>query len=465
MKSFVFGIENYCNVKFIGDKDSPKKNKWFVNQSVMLKNGFDLDEIIISPIEIKNIDGKNNFYEVECNGIKRYFDDLDLKFPFLYDIDLSFYFKPIDELIRENIKFFFLIETGDYECISRIKLNDNILKYLSLGQCIIVFNTSYEPCDPHLSNFLWEIKNFSIKYNLSQNNFKIITGNLIIENKEDYPCEFIPYYYFLENPWFIRKDKKNGSVFNYFNSFFDVKKNTDELKKFIDINKSIKKFEKKILCYNRRPRSHRRYLFYRFFNNPIISQNIFLSLNNEDPLTTEFFSEVYGMNENEVNEMNQFFYNNRVFWQFDGHNLNINLADNFEEWFHKNTFLSVVSETSDSKGVVFFSEKTFKPIFACQPFIMSGNARSLEVLKKMGFKTFDKWWDESYDSEERFEKRTEMIMKILEEICNKSDEELCKMLNEMEDILIHNYMVFMSARNNYFMETFSSIGFECNKII
>ena len=40
----------------------------------------------------------------------------------------------------------------------------------------------------------------------------------------------------------------------------------------------------------------------------------------------------------------------------------------------------------------------------------------MEMLKAKGFKTFDKWWDESYDEEIDLELRIQKIVKILEEI-------------------------------------------------
>jgi hypothetical protein len=174
---------------------------------------------------------------------------------------------------------------------------------------------------------------------------------------------------------------------------------------------------------------------------------------------------MYGTTFEESNIINQFFITNRKKWDFDGLDLHVNLANNFEESFHKKTFVSLVSETSASKDLIFFSEKIFKPIYACQPFIISGNPNSLKKLKELGFKTFDKWWDESYDEEIRFEHRLEKIMKILTDISLKTDEELVTMLNEMEDILVHNYNVFIGTNNEYFYKTFSSIGHNNNYLI
>jgi len=60
----------------------------------------------------------------------------------------------------------------------------------------------------------------------------------------------------------------------------------------------------------------------------------------------------------------------------------------------------------------------------------------------MGYKTFDKWWDESYDDELDVEKRIDIITKILKSFENKSKEELIEIRNDMNSILKHNQEIF-----------------------
>lgn len=86
----------------------------------------------------------------------------------------------------------------------------------------------------------------------------------------------------------------------------------------------------------------------------------------------------------------------------------------------------------------FFTEKTFKSIMACQPFILGSNSKDLERLRSFGFKTFSDWWDESYDIMPDKE-RMEAIQSLIYEI-NKWDYDKIKTVyNEMIPILIHNY--------------------------
>ena len=67
-------------------------------------------------------------------------------------------------------------------------------------------------------------------------------------------------------------------------------------------------------------------------------------------------------------------------------NLNYNLAFNLNETLHLNTFVNVFTETLFEEDTIFLSEKIFKPLFCCQPFIVFGNPGTLEELQKIGFK-------------------------------------------------------------------------------
>ena len=76
---------------------------------------------------------------------------------------------------------------------------------------------------------------------------------------------------------------------------------------------------------------------------------------------------------------------------------------------------------------------------ACQPFLLGSNTGDLERLKSYGFKTFDKWWDESYDDELDDLARLNKIKNIIIDINRKSIDDLKKTYKEMIPLLIHNY--------------------------
>jgi hypothetical protein len=102
------------------------------------------------------------------------------------------------------------------------------------------------------------------------------------------------------------------------------------------------------------------------------------------------------------------------------------------------SWVSVVSEASfaDSDQTIFLSEKIFKSIVCQHPFIVMGNKGSLKQLRKMGYKTFDGFIDESYDSLPTFE-RYDAIIESIKKIIAIEDK--AAWYESMRGILIHNY--------------------------
>ena len=105
------------------------------------------------------------------------------------------------------------------------------------------------------------------------------------------------------------------------------------------------------------------------------------------------------------------------------------------------TVCSIVSETNDNDYEVFMTEKIWKPIMAQHVFVVHGNYLYLQQLREMGFKTFDQFWDESYDDEESDHVRITKITEVVRDICHRSNEELLTQYNDMLPILRHNYSI------------------------
>lgn len=133
-------------------------------------------------------------------------------------------------------------------------------------------------------------------------------------------------------------------------------------------------------------------------------------------------------------------------------------AENYYEFVERildnvylNSWVSIVTESSyfNHDRSVFISEKTFKPISCMQPFIIVGSKHSLKYLRKLGYKTFDGFIDESYDElddEERFL----AVAKAVEQIKNIEDK--VSWLESMREILEHNHKLFLSIRERKFSE-------------
>ena len=107
----------------------------------------------------------------------------------------------------------------------------------------------------------------------------------------------------------------------------------------------------------------------------------------------------------------------------------------------QSALFQIVTETMFWGRKKHLTEKVFKPIVSKNPFILLGCAHNLKYLKRYGFKTFDRWIDESYDDiEDDYQRLLAVVgvIKSLEGVDRK------QMLMEMNDVLDHNYNLFFS---------------------
>jgi len=131
--------------------------------------------------------------------------------------------------------------------------------------------------------------------------------------------------------------------------------------------------------------------------------------------------------------------------------------NNLDEHY-RNTYFSVVSETNFFREFgegVFVSEKIFKPILKKHPFISVARPHTLKELKRIGYKTFHPYIDESYDSIENDADRLMAIVNEIERLCNLNDEQLVEYLVALREITEYNYRVLQNKRG---ME-------HCNRLI
>jgi hypothetical protein len=113
-----------------------------------------------------------------------------------------------------------------------------------------------------------------------------------------------------------------------------------------------------------------------------------------------------------------------------------------------NCFCAVVSETKFAQPTGILSEKTVNAIKAFRPFILMAPPFSLEYAKKLGFKTFSQWWDESYDTEENHEKRLIKIFELLNYLDSKNIEDLKVLYDQIKPTVIYNFKNLENIKNN-----------------
>lgn len=201
-------------------------------------------------------------------------------------------------------------------------------------------------------------------------------------------------------------------------------------KKFI-IDHSIKKYD--FLYLNKFPREHRLTLFNRLKSQNLLHKSLhtFLGLQNPIRLPKEYelpwcSPEAYPR------------------WGLD--------QDLFEKPYNE-TGYSLISETNDTNDEIFITEKLWKAIITQHIFVVHGNYRYLKKLREIGFKTFDNFFDESYDEQLDKNKRIEHIVAVCEKLRDQDWHQLYEQTKEVRD---HNARVFFDR---------SALSKEVNKTI
>jgi hypothetical protein len=115
---------------------------------------------------------------------------------------------------------------------------------------------------------------------------------------------------------------------------------------------------------------------------------------------------------------------------------------------YKECFCSIITETRFAYPFGNFSEKTLMAIGFNLPFVLVGPPHTIKYLNDLGFKTFNDWWDESYDYEENHQERLVKIFKVIEYINSKTLDELSSIYESMKPTLNHNFEILKTFSTN-----------------
>lgn len=304
------------------------------------------------------------------------------------------------------------------------------------------------PCEGNMDD-AFDYKDFLKGLNCQQypENFSFGTGSEVNEDIENEAVEF------------IKKDLNiNIFCFNELYWFCHQQTDDDGLQKHIT-DKSNNIFNKKIadyksVCYNRRGRLHRGIILAHMVHKNYLSQTIhslgfpkalpshFENTNEFDYLESEYLSLRNGdviqpvlSTENIDYEVNQAF--------------RITYTHAIHSSFHIVTE-TIPNETEfENRKRTFITEKSYKPFYMMQPFINFGNRHTIKTLKRMGYKTFDKWIDHSYDNEINKVDRLKKFLIEMDRLHAISDTEWADMLYDMLPDLLHNLELAATPQYNH----------------
>lgn len=111
--------------------------------------------------------------------------------------------------------------------------------------------------------------------------------------------------------------------------------------------------------------------------------------------------------------------------------------------YYPKFFVEIVNLTFFSGTTFYVDEKIWRPMLALTPFMVQGPANLVKNLRRIGFKTFDQWWDEGY-SEDPDDCQVACILDNTDRLSRLSIWELQAMYHDMMPTLEHNRNLLLS---------------------
>jgi hypothetical protein len=122
---------------------------------------------------------------------------------------------------------------------------------------------------------------------------------------------------------------------------------------------------------------------------------------------------------------------------------NLNMTD-----LYTDSYFNIVLETMidvDDSGGQFVTEKTFKPIFNNQFFVVVSSADHLRHLRDLGYRTFGRCIDESYDSNTNNQDRFEAVLDLTKSLIRSGQDNLHGLYQDLAPEIQHNSQLFLSG--------------------
>ena len=304
---------------------------------------------------------------------------------------------------------------GAIYVIGRKQLMDNILrvkKIIEDNQAKIIFSNPHEGSE----TLRWHLIRFGIDDLAKQGRLLLIGGG-----------DMDPTWTCLRFDSFLPK-------------FLDYDENIAAMNRSNELYTTFPK-PYKFLFLNGRGRSHRKYLIERFKLSGLIDQSIWSTLD-ANPGDSQDISLMHN-GENLLARPGQIQLLPKQY-EVDRYQDNVNTTINESygkyqlfnnEWGeiylnplpYIDSYFSVVTETVFTYPYSFRTEKIWKPVVMCQPWIVVANQGFLKDIRNLGFQTFSSIIDESYDQIDDNQKRIECVAKLVEDLCQQ---DLAKFLKE-----------------------------------
>lgn len=375
----------------------PDNNNYYIN-------GFNLDDL--ATVSYKHLYYKQMFdnnhlpFAISSNTLEQYV------YPIRSDLLIAY---PGNTELSDLLKDF------------SFTIPDNILTDVRCNKCKILIDNSIETYDvivaEHDSTINQIILRTIKKYDLKKTDIILITGNYKTVSSDHYLVAI--------------KNWADTVIPPCSKQFFEEQKH-------LILSRSIR--PKNIVTFMRKERLFRFHLAKFIYDNNLTDHNIVTFGKNVSQYYWDRHSKKF--DEEFINSLP---WQYDVDVRFDNNSLDCVLAKTDAEiTAYKETYINCVAERSIRylNYELDISEKIFKPIACLQPFLVFGQPGTLEYMKGLGYKTFDKWWDESYDYMTFESIRFKMLTTLYKKLTLTSKQELAEIMYQAWPVLEHNYYTY-----------------------
>ena len=364
--------------------------------------------------------------------------------PFLSNQEITSFIVLLDEVLRENIHFYRLRKLTyihgllkyperwplDLDLFGFIK--PELLQKLKNKELFFIFDASTEGFSPFFETPFFEVLyNNCHLHGVDPEQLMFISSNLLDERNLDKFCQ-------------ERNIKKKIKVF----SFVGFEYSINHRHGFIDTNAYLKEKTKTVLntfkdkyfsSLSRLNRPHRTLATFLLCQESIAEK----ALISHDTVTKDYVKYL-------LQDFNQHIVQSWIDTLplvVDRKDFNINWAlDSSYSHIHDQTLFQIVNETESNNrcdSALFYSEKTFRPVSELQPFIIHGQQNANKSLKSIGYKTYEDWFDYSWDSEPNDVLRYKKMLESVKDLCSRLDamsrENQIEWRFKNSEILVKNY--------------------------
>jgi hypothetical protein len=341
------------------------------------------------------------------------------------------WFKEYQHLFRQHADINFINLLLGYE--QKINATTDLFKFIDAdsidqlrnGRCVLIFDATFEGYgDAELPLKTCLCYN-AFLYNIDPTKIFLFTGNFL---DADDSINIIPIF-ILDAGWDYSVGPRNV--------------NQSQIECFKNLKKIILSLSRR----NRFPRVVAHFALWKsqLKEDSIISQD---TVNSTATISTDILEKL-NLNSNDWQEFKR-----ALPLLADGNNFHINTPFDHLPELHSKTVFSIVNETliSNYKNTsLFFSEKLLKPIINYQPMVIYGQQGINRSIKMLGFKTYEDYFDLSFDDEPddvlRYKKliaSVEHTVKYLKSL--SQDEQIAWRFKQLE-LLIYNREVFERKEN------------------